>query len=250
MEKYRSTPHPTTDRAIKCNHCGNSASMAIICDGKHVDITEFVGIGTEDWTTEWQILRCTNCFEVTIIQESHSSVSEAPHGVDANGNDIWVRNIFREVLYPFGDFTIPKPHLDMPNAIVKDYEEARQVFSSSPRSSAALLRLAVQKLCKELGGSGKNINDDIQFLVKEGLPSYIQQALDIVRIIGNEAVHPGEIDIDDTPEIARELFDILNEIIEEQISKPKKQAEIDKIYQNLPKNKLEGIKNRDKNNKH
>jgi len=45
----------------------------------------------------------------------------------------------------------PLPHPEMPEAVKLDYDEARKVFRDSPRSSAALLRLAIQKLCKELG---------------------------------------------------------------------------------------------------
>lgn len=85
----------------------------------------------------------------------------------------------------------PPPHSDAPESIRIDYEEARAVFGSSPRSSAALLRLAIQKICIELGLPGKNLNEDISKLVEKGLPVRIQQSLDIVRVVGNEQVHPG-----------------------------------------------------------
>ena len=237
-----------TDKAIKCNHCENTAAMAIICQGNHIHVVEDPTHGTEDWTTEWEILFCTNCHEVTINQISHSSIHEYPRGYDARGNNIWERDITKTILYPSIDIEIPKPHLDMPEEIAKDYEEARLVFSFSPKSSAALLRLAVQKLCKHLGEKGKNINDDIKSLVKKGLPIHVQQALDIVRLVGNQASHPGEINFDDTPEIAKKLFVLINEIVEDRISRPQKQAEIDTLYQSLPEKKLEGIHNRDKRN--
>jgi Domain of unknown function (DUF4145) len=85
--------------------------------------------------------------------------------------------------------------------------------------------LAVQKLCAVLGESGKNINDDISSLVTKGLPVQIQEALDIVRVIGNEAVHPGQIDLNDDPATAASLFELVNLIIEERISEPKKGAQ-------------------------
>src|ERR1035437_3337276 len=90
----------------------------------------------------------------------------------------------RELVYP-SESSIPSPSEDMPADVSADYEEARRVFTSSPRSSAALLRLAVQKLCIELGQPGKNLNDDIGALVKLGLPERAQKALDVVRVIGN-----------------------------------------------------------------
>ncbi|MBN1873263.1 MAG: DUF4145 domain-containing protein [Anaerolineae bacterium] len=130
----------------------------------------------------------------------------------------------------------------MPISIREDYEEAQDVFPYSARSAAALLRLALQKLCKELGEKGKDINDDIRSLVKKGLPDHIQQALDIVRIVGNEAVHPGVINIRDNPEIAMELFTLINEIVEDQIAMKQR---IKTRYDSLPKTKLKAIEEKD-----
>lgn len=136
----------------------------------------------------------------------------------------------------------PMAHPDMPLSIVDDYEEARSVFNRSPRSSAALLRLAVQKLCIELGQKGRNINDDIAALVEDGLPVQAQQALDIVRVIGNEQVHPGQMDVRDDPTIASELFGLVNFIVEDRISRPKA---IQALYDRLPAEKREAIEKRD-----
>src|ERR1039458_7677864 len=74
--------------------------------------------------------------------------------------------------------TAPAPHPDIPEKIKADFDEARAVFGESPRSSAALLRLAIQKICIELGLPGKNLNEDIGELVKRGLPIRVQQSLD------------------------------------------------------------------------
>ena len=52
----------------------------------------------------------------------------------------------------------------------------------------------LQKLCKVLGQSGNNINEDIKALVESGLDPRVQKALDAVRVVGNNAVHPGQMD--------------------------------------------------------
>jgi hypothetical protein len=123
-----------------------------------------------------------------------------------------------------------------------DYEEARSILARSPRGAAALLRLAIQKLCKELGKSGKDLNQDIAALVRVGLPVEVQRALDAVRVIGNEAVHPGQMDVSDNPKIAAALFGLVNFIVEKMISEPKA---IDQIYELLPPDKLAQIQKRD-----
>jgi hypothetical protein len=136
----------------------------------------------------------------------------------------------------------PHPNPDMPEEVRKDYEEAASISSKSPRGAAALLRLAIQKLCCHLGGQGKNINDDIALLVKNGLPGRVQQALDVVRVVGNNAVHPGQLNADDQ-EIVGHLFTIINVITEYMISMPNK---IGGLYEALPEGALKAIDKRDK----
>jgi len=125
----------------------------------------------------------------------------------------------------------PPPNPDLPQDIRSDYDEARAILDLSPRGSAALLRLCIQKLCIHLGQPGKNLNDDIGTLVAAGLDQRIQKALDIVRVVGNEAVHPGKIDLKDGRDTANELFGLVNLIAETMISQPK---HIDAMYENLP----------------
>nr|VFJ66615.1 MAG: protein of unknown function (DUF4145) [Candidatus Kentron sp. FM]VFJ68354.1 MAG: protein of unknown function (DUF4145) [Candidatus Kentron sp. FM]VFK16384.1 MAG: protein of unknown function (DUF4145) [Candidatus Kentron sp. FM] len=133
---------------------------------------------------------------------------------------IWARD---RLIYPGAKIAI-QPNQDLPSRIKGLFEEAREIVASSPKGAAALLRLGIQHLCKELGESGKNINQDIANLVKEGLDPRVQQALDIVRVIGNEAVHPGKIDLDDNRDTALRLFDLVNLICDRMITHPKQEG--------------------------
>lgn len=148
-----------------------------------------------------------------------------------------------KLMYP-NSGSAPLPNQDLPEDIKADYLEASSILGSSPRGAAALLRLCVQKLCKALGKPGKDINADIGSLVQDGLPIRIQQALDVVRVVGNEAVHPGTIDLNDKPETAASLFNLINMIANDRITQPR---EIEALYSALPEGKLEGIKKRDGN---
>jgi len=123
--------------------------------------------------------------------------------------------------------TAPLPNPDLSDDVRRDFEEARAILSLSPRGAAALLRLAIQKICTELGESGTNINQDIGSLVKKGLPLKVQQALDTVRVVGNNAVHPGQVDLRDNEETARQLFGLVNLVADVMVSQPK---HVDALY--------------------
>jgi hypothetical protein len=140
---------------------------------------------------------------------------------------------------------VPIPNDDMPEEIKDIYNEARAIVTRSQKGAAALLRLAVEKFCIHLKADGKDLNEKIANLVKKGLPEKIQKALDIVRVIGNNAVHPGQIDLDDNPEFAHELFDLINIITDYMITQPKK---VDAVYSKLPDNQKETIKKRNEKN--
>lgn len=149
---------------------------------------------------------------------------------------IWVSD---KMIYPLtGNVEPANP--DLPTDVLDDYNEAKDIVNISPRGSAALLRLALQKLMVHLDEKGKTLNDDIAHLVKRGLPVQLQQALDSVRVIGNHAVHPGQIDLDDNPETALALFSFVNIICDYFITQPKKIATVfgsipDKDKQNIAK---------------
>lgn len=138
--------------------------------------------------------------------------------------------------------TAPFHHAETPEAVRNIYEEARGVFETSPRASAALLRLALETLCGELGHGGKSIDKAIGAMVADGLGIQVQRALDVVRVIGNNAVHPGKIDLNDDRETAIALFALINFVVERMIAEPKK---IDELFEALPEGARDAIDRRD-----
>lgn len=210
--------------AFNCPHCSAYAQMNWKCLHDGVGYSIHLAI-------------CQACFNYSLWQR---------YGFSQNGKS----RLMTEILYP--KLSAIPPAEDMPESIKAIYKEASNVLGDSPRAACALLRLALEELisylkdnsekCKSL--KGKNINEDIKELVKLGLPTEVQKALDIVRITGNNAVHSTkELDINDNPEIAHKLFGILNFIVQEMITRPK---EIDNFFKTMPENSKEAIKERDK----
>lgn len=174
---------------------------------------------------------------------------------------LWVAQCFRckeysvwhkeKMIYSTGGIA-PMPHPDLPDDdehIKDDYLEARAIVSQSPRGAAALLRLIIQKLVNRIVEERKyeikhkdDLNAKIGLLVKNGLRSDIQKALDIVRVIGNHALHPGQIDLKDDMKTALTLFRLVNMIAEDMITKP---SEIESLFNGLPDEAKKGIERRD-----
>ena len=166
---------------------------------------------------EWIVTKCQHCSNIAI----------------------WLDD---NMLYPKKIIPSP-PNSDLTDEIQADYMEAAHILGDSPRAAAALLRLSLQKLCKQLGEKGENINTDIKSLVEKGLNSLVQKSLDALRITGNNAVHPGEINHSEEPDRVLKLFDLINFIADKMITEPK---QIESFYDKLPAGSLEAVEKRDK----
>ena len=141
---------------------------------------------------------------------------------------VWIDE---KMVYPKPRLT-PFPNDDLPDDIKADYEEASLIVQDSPRGACALLRLALQKLMIKEMDEDKNLDKAIQGLVnKKIIDETLQKALDSVRVIGNNAAHPNELDIKDDIDTALSLFGILNYIAEKMLTDKRK---INEIYSKLP----------------
>ena len=147
-----------------------------------------------------------------------------------------------EMIFPLVSTAPPQ---DMPESVQEIYEEARQIQQFSPRATAALLRVALEKLTEHLGEETGKLNTRIENLKKKGLPQKVIDSLHIVRINCNEGgSHAGQIDLtgDDNSNIVDKLFFLINFIVEKTITEP---AKIGNMFENLPKDKKQGIADRD-----
>lgn len=182
------------------------------------------------------IAQCQACNQFSIWITNEIPITYSPT-LTLNKSDTSLTLIFPNVTKG-----IPKPNNDMPDDVKEIYIEAGEVLNISPRASAALSRLAIEKLVDHLNAQGKDLNTQIGNLVSKGMPIEIQQMLDSVRVIGNNAVHPGQIDIKDNKELALSLLNFINLIVDNRITQPKKILD---IYNLLPESYRNSIERRD-----
>lgn len=208
---------PSKDKtSFTCPHCGSISLMHFKCVSYLTASSCCLENKPESGRSWVQIATCQNCSK----------------------HIIWIDNIY---VYP--NLIAEEPNPDMPEGVKQLYKEAGLIYSISPRAACALLRLAIDRLCNELGEDDRDINKNISALVKKGLPIEVQKALDVVRVVGNKAVHPGQIafDVDETS-TAVMLMRLLNIIVSRMISEPK---EIANLYDQLPESVKESITKRD-----
>jgi hypothetical protein len=248
-----------TETAFNCPHCGALASqqwyklyIAGIQKKPFLPTNELVQTLLDDkeidQTMKTRFLEDMKKLNSSLIfrEKSTSNYSEQVAAnlflsecFNCNKFAVWVHD--RLVSPP--ELQGEEPNEDIPPDILQDFDEARSILNLSPRGAAALLRLAIQKLVKHLGEKGVNINDDIASLVKQGLSPLVQKSLDVVRVVGNEAVHPGTIDLRDNRDVASALFRLVNVIAEQMISHPK---HVNDLYDNVvPDSKKQQIAKRD-----
>jgi hypothetical protein len=152
---------------------------------------------------------------------------------------LWIGN---DLVYPRQTAFEP-PSEDLPDSVRADYVEAGEIAQRSPRGACALLRLCVEKLLDAAEASGDTISQKIGALVQKGLPEPIQRVLDSSRVIGANAVHPGELNLKDDVEVAQAIASAINLIVGFMISFPKKAGE---LYKRLPDSAREHIEKRDR----
>lgn len=177
------------------------------------EFDEAVQVFNAYFSDEWATTKCEHCEDMAV----------------------WHKG---KLLFPCPIFVDP-PNEDLDDDIKSDYMEAADVYHRSPRAAAALLRLALQKLCKQLNGKGENINEDIRSFKEKGLSEMVINSMDSLRITGNHAVHPGQLDLKEDKERVAKLFGFINLIAQKLISEPR---EVNDFYNSLPRKSPDVVK--------
>ena len=219
------------ESSFTCPHCGVLAQMVFVIPSvlkEKTDITKTALNNLKEYFekySEYYAGYIENIQEIMNIYATYGNSFAICQS--CNEISIWINE---KMVYPKAHLT-PPPNKDLPDEIKVDYEEASNIVQDSPRGACALLRLALQKLMIHLG-EDKNLDKAIKSLIdNKKIDETLQKALDSVRVIGNNAVHPNELVLKDNHEIAIALFKIVNYIAKNILSDKK---EIEEIYSLLP----------------
>jgi hypothetical protein len=144
----------------------------------------------QDVTGTWQVdfIECPSCNNA-IITLINGSMSKTPNGAMGFTFEIIPERII--AAWPRTSLRPPCPQ-EVPNELADDYKEACLVLTDSPKASAALSRRCLQNLLRDAAKVkyGDLANEIQQVLESNSLPTYIAEAIDAVRNIGNFAAHP------------------------------------------------------------
>lgn len=155
---------------------------------------------------------------------------------------VWLK---QEMVWPRQHRVGPAPAEDFPAAVREIYEEARDVAPISRRSAVGLLRLALQLLVDDLEPGKGSIDQKIGRLVTKGLAPQVRQAMDVLRVTGNQGVHSvaaGQIENKTDEDFSTPLFKLIHLIVEQMITRPRELTEMEEV---LPQGALDAIARRD-----
>ena len=162
--------------------------------------------------------------------------------LNCNGHAYWYRNPksqgSAELVHPCGA-TRPIPTCGLTTDEQNLYAEACKVSAISPRSAAALLRVIIESIAvRETDANRGTLNDKLNTLIdSRALSAGSQEGLHAVRLLGNESVHvPGQILVEDDPEIVDLLFEIVDTIVDELFVLPEKNAQLLELARNYRNN--------------
>jgi hypothetical protein len=216
--------------SFSCPHCNALANQdwySLFLKPENADevlvlTPETVSVRTEG-KNEWNNIKEIDQFverlkrnEVTYVYQNHSQSLKVKMANlhlsschSCNGFALWVGE---RLAFPI--------NVDKTPAFVEeDVEEAAAILNESPRGATALMRVCIQKLMPLLKQDGEKLNDSMSSLVRKGLEVEIQQAMEVLQVLGNDPVQPTGLDTQEDKEMALRFVDSLKAILERRMLK-------------------------------
>lgn len=217
-------PHPDLE-AFTCAYCGvyaQQTSPKIHRVGSNNRLEDFKI--HPDKTSKISSKQCNHCKSNHVFL-----VTELPYETPPKNFEGWPPPVIKKqpqnilMLYPKNS-SAPPPQENMPEEVLALYKEAASIVSDSPSAACLLIRKALEVLLADLTNE-TNLNKMITIITEDVTKPWAKQLtplLTSIRLIGNDAVHPREINRADNEQTALTLFSFLNICVDKLISQPLK----------------------------
>jgi hypothetical protein len=224
---------------MKCPHCHELIAYALISVSNHTSthqspwnfykqLEDSGFVGAEKWTLQHG--QCPACNEPLIglaIEQKNLTQEEYSRRQDSGK----ITRQDYQWLYPASSGEVAVEP-EVPTSYKDDFLEAYSLVVFSPKASAALSRRLLQKIFRnEFNLRQSNMAKEIEeFINLPDVPSYLKQAIDAVRTVGNFAAHPikststGEI-VEVEPGEAQWLIDVIDAVFDFTFVQPKRLEE-------------------------
>lgn len=163
------------EQIVTCPHCGNETTHEIISEVESseraystLNDDEFI-----DLDVKYYLTRCKTCFCISLFWDSE---------VDEHQGRLEEATICYPKQKYFGD--------EVPESIIKTYEEAKRIKHISPTSFAVMIRRGLEFLCLDKRATGRTLNKQLENLSKTGvIPQTLFEMVDTIRFLGNQGAH-------------------------------------------------------------
>ena len=184
----------------ECRHCGNKTKLDIM--GKY---TEY-GDPEYDyvWVRDWLLLKCCACGKVSLgsIYSGEDTRTWNPDDPDEY-EEIYITS------FPVETYQ----GTNVPDKVNNAFSSALKAHYVDNIVCLMALRRTLEIICKDKGATGNTLEKKIIDLSQKNIfPQVINEASDVLRILGNEAAHGDDINYDER--IVKEMINFTQIIIE------------------------------------
>lgn len=155
-----------------------------------------------------------------------------------------------ELIYPRASIALPAAD-DMPEKVKGLYDEARAVVGVSRRAGAALARATMEALIKHIDAEAPkraNLDQRIERVIPT-VSTSLAQMLTVIRHVGNKTLHvedePDAATLlvldEDQSEIVELIFQSINDLVDEKITRPKAAAEALRLVPEQVRARVKGL---------
>lgn len=184
----------------ECRFCGNKTKLDIV--GKYTEYgnPEF----DYGWEKDWLMLKCCVCGKISLASIYSG---EDTRTFDYNG-EVDYEEIY-STYFPVETYQ----GTNVPEKVNSAFSSALKAHYVDNVICLIALRRTLEIICKDKGATGNNLEKKILDLTNRCIfPQIINEASDVLRILGNEAAHGDNIDYDER--IIKEMINFTQIIIE------------------------------------